>query len=74
MRTTLDLDDDLLSAARELARQQRATLGQAISKLARQTLESKATQKIRNGVPLFMPKAGTSKTNLRIVNRLLDDE
>jgi hypothetical protein len=38
MRTTLDIDDDILSAARELARAEGRTIGEIISDLARQAL------------------------------------
>ena len=38
MRTTLDIDDDILSAARELARAEGKTIGEVISKLAREAL------------------------------------
>jgi hypothetical protein len=74
MRTTLELDDDLLSAAKHLARQRRATLGRVISELARQSLAAKAPLKIRNGVPLFVPKPGARKPGLRLVNQLRDGE
>ncbi|MBU4460694.1 MAG: antitoxin [Verrucomicrobia bacterium] len=40
MRTTLDIDDDVLQAARELGRRRRATAGNVISSLARQALTS----------------------------------
>jgi hypothetical protein len=36
MRITLTIDDDLLSAAKELAARQRKTVGEVISSLARQ--------------------------------------
>ena len=72
MRTTLELDDDLLATASQLARQQGVTLGQVISDLARQSLAAKAPLKVRNGVMLFVPKAGASKSDLRIVNELRD--
>ncbi|MDP2370541.1 hypothetical protein [Rhodoferax sp.] len=35
MRTTLDIDDDVLFAAKEIARRDKKTLGQTISELAR---------------------------------------
>jgi hypothetical protein len=35
MRTTLDVDDDILEAVKELARSQRKTAGKVISDLAR---------------------------------------
>ena len=38
MRTTLDIDDDLLAAAREIARRERQSLGKVISRLAREAL------------------------------------
>ena len=37
MRTTLDISDDVLFAAKEIARHDGKTLGQVISELARQT-------------------------------------
>ena len=42
MRTTLELDDDLLQVARQLAQQQGMTMGQVISELARKALEPQA--------------------------------
>lgn len=73
MRTTLDLDDDLLHAARQLAEQRKLTIGRIISDLVRESLEPKSTVKLRNGVPLFVPKAGARKPHLDLVNRLRDE-
>lgn len=38
MRTTLDIDDDILAAARDLAKAERRTMGAVISDLARRAL------------------------------------
>lgn len=38
MRTTLDIDDDVLRAAKEIARREKKTAGQVISGLARSAL------------------------------------
>ena len=38
MRTTIDIADDVLQAAKERARRERKTLGQTISELARRGL------------------------------------
>jgi hypothetical protein len=38
MRTTLDIDDDLLAAAKELSRQQGCSAGQVVSALMRRAL------------------------------------
>jgi hypothetical protein len=44
MRTTLDIDDDVLAAAIELASGQRTTAGKVISGLARRALAGPAGQ------------------------------
>jgi len=72
MRTTLDLDDDLLQIAKHLATQRRTTMGQVISDLTRKALEPGNSRKIRNGVPLFTPKRGARKPSLQLINQLRD--
>ncbi len=42
MRTTLDIDDDILSAAKELAKAEGRTMGEVISDLARRALTQPA--------------------------------
>ncbi len=45
MRTTLDIDDDVLRAAKELALRERVSAGQVVSRLLRQALTgSRATE------------------------------
>ena len=65
MRTTLAIDDDILSAAREMAAIEKKSVGEVISSLARRGLfpaESKV--KSRNGVPLLrVRKAGHRVTS-----------
>jgi hypothetical protein len=69
MRTTLEL----LTATRQMARQLGLTIGQLISELVRQSLATRAPLKVRNSVLLFVPKAGASKPDLRIVNKLREE-
>jgi hypothetical protein len=73
MRTTLELDDDLLATAKHLARQRGVPLGQVISELARQSLAATTPLKVRNGALLFVPKVGAPKPDLRIVNELREE-
>jgi len=49
MRTTLDIDDDLLAAAKELARRQGSTTGQAVSRLLRHSLTGGGAPAVRKG-------------------------
>jgi hypothetical protein len=74
VRTTLDIDDDLVQAARDLARQRRATMGQIVSELIRKAIAPSGRPTTRNGVPLFTSKPGARKPNLELVNRLRDGE
>jgi len=74
MRTTLELEDDLLSEARLLARQRGVSLGQVISDLARQSLTSAAPRKVRNGIPLLAPRPGAPRADLELVKRLQEEE
>ncbi len=72
MRTTLAIDDDVLSAARKIAEQRGRTIGEVISELARQALRRPGDQEERNGVPLLSPKSEVMIT-LDIVNTLRDE-
>ena len=73
MRTTLELDDDLVQVARQIAAQRGLTIGKVISELTRKALEPKGAPELRNGVPLFAPKAGARKPHMALVNRLRDE-
>jgi hypothetical protein len=74
MRTTLELADDVLAAARALAERDGRTLGQVISDLARRALQPVGAPKIRNGVPLLALRKGTAAASLELINRLRDDD
>ena len=49
MRTTLDIDDDVLQAAKELAEAEKKTAGRILSELARKALTT--PDKIESGEP-----------------------
>lgn len=74
MRTTLDIEDDILQAAKELARQEGATAGQVLSALARKGLTSASAKKplVRGGVPL-LPSRGEI-ISLEKVQQLMNNE
>jgi hypothetical protein len=74
MRTTLDVDDDVLQAAKEIAANRGTTAGRVLSDLARKALEPTETVEVRNGVPL-MPRRpkGSPPLTMELVNRLRDE-
>jgi hypothetical protein len=53
MRTTLDIADDILMAAKEIAASRKMTAGQVLSELARKALEPVGSARVRNGVPVL---------------------
>ena len=53
MRTTLDIDDAVLRAARTLADQRGISLGAAVSELARRGLAPAASPESVGGFPVF---------------------
>lgn len=55
MRTTLDIDDDVLAAARERARRERRSLGATVSELARAGLRGPSPD-VAGGLPAREPK------------------
>ena len=74
MRTTLDIDADVLQAAKELAEARNSTTGREISALARRALAPAHVARIRNGVPLLKPrKPGSPRPTMALVNRLRED-
>jgi hypothetical protein len=73
MRTTLDVEDDVLLAAREIARQRGVSMGKVLSDLARQALSRQDTTTVRNGLPQFPIRPGAGVVTLDLVNQLRDE-
>ena len=75
MRTTLDIDDDVLQAAKELASAQGKTAGQVVSELVRRGLQNAASgsRSTRNGVRLVRRRAGAPVMTMALVNELRDE-
>jgi hypothetical protein len=75
MRTTLEIDDDVLLAAKELAEARRSTAGKVLSDLARKALEpARKSVARRNGIPLLPPRKGARPVTSATVAALLEDE
>lgn len=73
MRTTLQLDEDVLAAARALAARQGRTLGEVISELARKGLAPADAPQYRNGIRLMPVRPDARPTSLEEVNQLRDE-
>lgn len=72
MRTTLTLDEDVMRAARSLARARAISLGAAVSELARRGLEQDCGVE-DDGFPVFRVPAGARPITLEDV-KCVEDE
>jgi hypothetical protein len=83
MRTTLDIDDDVLQAAKERARRENKTAGEVLSELARSALTSPPAPASKPGSKVAQPRAyyglrpfprrGGVVTN-ELIDRLREDD
>jgi hypothetical protein len=83
MRTTLDIADDVLQAAKERARREQKTAGQVLSELARQALISPAStgpasmDAVREPKAVYGFRPFASRGGLvtdQLINKLRDDD
>ena len=77
MRTTMDLDMDVLQAAKELAAAKGISTGQMLSILVRKALaddgQASHSGRVRNGVPVLTRRHGGNPISLASVNALRDE-
>jgi hypothetical protein len=59
MRTTLDVESDVLDAAKALAVARGVSVGAALSELARRGVAARTPLSVRNGFPVFQVPVGT---------------
>ena len=75
MRTTVDLDEDILKVAKHLAQERAQSLGRVLSDLARQGLQPAPNPKVRSGViPTLPRKPSAQPVTMQAVKDLLESE
>ena len=74
MRTTLDIDDDVLQAVKEIGEMRKKTAGQILSELARNGLHPPRTYNLRNGVPVIHRQPGSPIITTADVRRWMDED
>jgi hypothetical protein len=75
MRTTLNIDDDVHRAAKEIAKLRGNSVGAILSELARESLERARTApalEVRNGVPLLPTRPGAGIVTPGVIQGLDD--
>jgi len=74
MRTTLDIDEDVLLAAKEIARERKTTAGRVLSDLVRQALNTRvSTVETVDGFPVLPLRPDAGVVTLELVNKLRDE-
>ena len=73
MRTTLDLEVEVLQAAKEIAAARGLSAGQVVSELLKKALTPARSSGTRNGVPLLGRKAGAPPLTMAMVNQLREE-
>lgn len=72
MRTTLDIDEDVLRAAKELARRSKSTAGAVISELARKALATPDTTPAAKAPEAYYGFRPFAKRGGIVTNELID--
>lgn len=73
MRTTVDIDADVLEAARAIAAAEGRSLGQVVTRLARRGLAPPVRSGGEGGFPTFAVPPGSPPLTPDAVRRALDD-
>jgi hypothetical protein len=75
MRTTLEIEDEILLTVKEIALQRKMTAGSVVSSLLREALQPKSFKpEYRNGVPLLPHRPNGPVVTTELVNRLRDED
>lgn len=75
MRTTLDIDDEILHTVKEIAQQRKTTAGNVVSSLLRESLQPKSFElQYRNGVPVLPRRPNGPTVTAVLVERLASEE
>lgn len=72
MRTTLEIDDDVLNVARAVAESEGRSLGKVISRLARRGLQT-PTATSASGLPVFDVRDDAPRITSAMVRSALDE-
>lgn len=73
MRTTLRIDDDVLEAAKSVARSTDRTIGEVVSELARRGLAPAPQEETEEGFPVFSVPTDAGPITPEMVHRALDE-
>jgi hypothetical protein len=75
MRTTLEIEDEILLTVKQIARQRKTTAGSVVSSLLRESLQPKSFAiEYRDGVPVLPRRPNGPVIATELINRLLNED
>ena len=74
MRTTLQIDEDVYNAAKDIAESEERSIGEVISTLARKGLAPRNYTVGEDGVPIFAVSENAAPMTPQTVKQALEDE
>jgi hypothetical protein len=76
VRTTINIDDDVLETVKAVAIRDRKPVGVVVSEMLRRSVEppARAPRRIRNGIPLFPVAPKARLVTPDVVRELLEEE
>jgi hypothetical protein len=76
MRTTLEIDDAIHAAVRDLAKVENSSIGKVLSDLAREALRKRTSTSFttRNGVPLLPARPDAVLVTNEMVDQIREEE
>ncbi len=73
VRTTVDIDEDILRVAKDLASLQDKSIGKVLSELARKGLKPEPPSEPHSRIPRLQLRPGGRMVTLEDVNRIRDE-
>jgi hypothetical protein len=75
VRTTLDIEDEILLTVKQIAHQRKTSAGSVVSSLLRDSLQPKSFAiEYRDGVPMLPRRPNAPIVTSELVNRLLNED
>lgn len=74
MQMTLNIDDDVIAAARKIAESENRLVDDVISDLVRKSLFQPLRWEVRNGFPLIPRQFGSKPVTNEMINALKDED
>ena len=74
MRTTVDIDEDILRVVKHLSEERGQSLGRILSELARTALQPAAPSLGLSGIPILPRKPGARPVTMQVVKHLLEND